>query len=143
MPPSGELASTTFPSVETAGREPDGKPTLVERLRAQQEHHHHRPKAVRVVVALTGFVLLAAGAALLVLPGPAFAVLPVALAILSLEFLWAERLMEKAVEQAEKAKAEAMKRSKTERRLLTAATLLATAAGITAILLWDIPYLPF
>ena len=44
-------------------------------------------------VALLGGVLLAAGVAMLVLPGPAVVVIPSALAILAIEFLWARRLL--------------------------------------------------
>ena len=49
----------------------------------------------RIVVAIVGFTLLFIGVAMLVLPGPAIVVIPVALAILGTEFLWARRLMEK------------------------------------------------
>ena len=128
--------------MEGSPREPDGKPSLVERLRDQREEHKDRHIVVRVAFAIAGFTLLAAGAAMVVLPGPALAVLPVALAILSLEFLWAERLMEKALEHADRAKAEAMRRTPAQRRMIAAVTVLASAAGIAAILLWDIPYLP-
>jgi hypothetical protein len=37
--------------------------------------------------------VLVIGVALLVLPGPAFLVIPLGLVILSLEFLWARRLL--------------------------------------------------
>ena len=129
--------------MEAAGPAPDEKPSLVERLRDQRDLHKDRHIVVRVAFVVAGFTLLAAGAAMVVLPGPALAVLPIALAILSLEFLWAERLMEKALEHADRAKAEAMKRTPAQRRMAAAVTVLASAAGIAAILLWDIPYLPF
>ena len=74
------------------------KPTLVERMRAQREVHANRPLYLRVLIAVAGFTLLLAGVAMLVLPGPAFAVIPVALAILSLEFAWAGRALETALE---------------------------------------------
>lgn len=45
----------------------------------------------RLVIALLGLSVLALGLALLVLPGPAFIVLPAGLAILALEFEWARR----------------------------------------------------
>ncbi|MEK6606869.1 MAG: PGPGW domain-containing protein [Myxococcota bacterium] len=45
------------------------------------------------MVAIVGFSVLAFGAALLVLPGPAFVVIPVGTAILAVEFLWARRLL--------------------------------------------------
>jgi tellurite resistance protein TerC len=45
----------------------------------------------KTVVILGGGALLIAGLALLVLPGPAFVVIPSALAILAIEFVWARR----------------------------------------------------
>jgi hypothetical protein len=45
----------------------------------------------KTLVALAGGSLLFAGLAMLVLPGPAFGVLPAALAILAIEFVWARR----------------------------------------------------
>ena len=45
--------------------------------------------ARRVVVAVVGGTVLLIGLALVVLPGPAFVVIPIGLAILSLEFAWA------------------------------------------------------
>ena len=45
----------------------------------------------KTLVALVGGSLLLAGLAMLVLPGPAFVVIPAALAILALEFIWARR----------------------------------------------------
>ena len=45
--------------------------------------------ARRIAVALVGGTVLAIGIALLVLPGPAFVVIPVGLAILGAEFAWA------------------------------------------------------
>jgi uncharacterized protein (TIGR02611 family) len=45
----------------------------------------------KILVAVLGGALLIAGVALLVLPGPAVVVIPAALAILAVEFLWARR----------------------------------------------------
>ncbi len=42
-------------------------------------------------VLLGGGALLVAGLAMLVLPGPAFVVIPAALAVLAIEFIWARR----------------------------------------------------
>ena len=50
----------------------------------------------RIAILLTGGTVLATGVALLVLPGPAFIVIPVGLAILAIEFAWARRLLRKA-----------------------------------------------
>lgn len=47
--------------------------------------------ARRIVIAVIGITVLLLGIALLVLPGPAFVVIPTGLAILGLEFAWARR----------------------------------------------------
>lgn len=50
----------------------------------------------RLSVALVGGTVLLVGLALIVLPGPAFIVIPAGLAILALEFAWAKRWLRKA-----------------------------------------------
>lgn len=50
----------------------------------------------RVVVAVIGFTVLLIGVAMVVLPGPAVLVIPLGLAILATEFVWARRLLDKA-----------------------------------------------
>lgn len=45
--------------------------------------------ARKIVVGVIGFTVIIIGIALLVLPGPAFVVIPAGLAILALEFAWA------------------------------------------------------
>jgi tellurite resistance protein TerC len=57
-------------------------------------------QARRMVVLVIGGSVLLVGLALLVLPGPAFVVIPVGLAILSTEFLWARRWLRKLREGA-------------------------------------------
>jgi hypothetical protein len=52
--------------------------------------------ARKVAVLIVGGTVLAAGVALIVLPGPAFLVIPAGLAILATEFLWARRLLQYA-----------------------------------------------
>ena len=51
--------------------------------------------ARRVVVGVIGGTVTLLGLALLVLPGPAFLVLPIGLSILATEFLWAKRWLRK------------------------------------------------
>jgi hypothetical protein len=46
-------------------------------------------------IGLAGFILLAFGLALIVLPGPAVVVIPLALALLATEFAWARRLLQR------------------------------------------------
>jgi uncharacterized protein (TIGR02611 family) len=49
----------------------------------------------RVIVSVIGATVLLIGIALLVLPGPAFVVIPVGLAILATEYAWARRWLRK------------------------------------------------
>lgn len=51
--------------------------------------------ARRIAVAVVGSTVLAVGVALLVLPGPAVVVIPIGLAILSVEFAWARLWLKK------------------------------------------------
>lgn len=51
--------------------------------------------ARRLVIAVVGVTVLLIGIALLVLPGPAFIVIPLGLAILAVEFAWARRLLKR------------------------------------------------
>lgn len=52
--------------------------------------------ARRLVVAVIGSTVVLVGIALIVLPGPAFIVIPIGLGILGLEFAWARRLLKRA-----------------------------------------------
>lgn len=49
--------------------------------------------ARRIVIGVIGGTITLIGLLLVVLPGPAFIVLPLGLAILGAEFLWARRLL--------------------------------------------------
>jgi tellurite resistance protein TerC len=51
--------------------------------------------ARRVIVSVVGVTVLLIGVALLVLPGPAFIVIPIGLAILATEYAWARRWLKK------------------------------------------------
>jgi tellurite resistance protein TerC len=59
--------------------------------------------ARKVVIGVVGGSVLALGAALIVLPGPAFLVIPLGLGILSLEFAWARRWLQVARERGAQA----------------------------------------
>jgi uncharacterized protein (TIGR02611 family) len=115
---------------------------MVQRLEAQRERHRNRPLFVRVLYIAVGFTLLAAGVAMLVLPGPAFVVIPIGLAVLSLEFAWAEQLLERALEQGELAKRKAAETTTMQRVLTGIAVALAAGALLAWGLLGDIPLLP-
>jgi uncharacterized protein (TIGR02611 family) len=47
----------------------------------------------RLTVTIVGLTILGIGIAMIILPGPAIAVIPLALAILATEFAWARRVL--------------------------------------------------
>ena len=69
---------------------------------------------------------------MLALPGPAFVVIPIGLAILALEFTWAERLLETALEKAADAQDKAADATPLQKGLGLAAGAVAIAAFVVA-----------
>lgn len=59
-------------------------------------------QARRLIVTVIGVTVLAAGFAMIVLPGPAVFVIPVGLAILATEFIWARKLLVTVKERIER-----------------------------------------
>jgi uncharacterized protein (TIGR02611 family) len=118
------------------------EPKVVQKLRARRESHKDRGWIYRGAFIVAGVVLTLGGVALLVLPGPAFLVIPIGLAILSLEFAWAGRLLDKSLEQAQVAQQKAAQTS-VRQRVITA---LAIACAVGAFVVWavigDVPVLP-
>jgi tellurite resistance protein TerC len=49
----------------------------------------------KVLIAIIGTTIIIIGIVLIVLPGPAFIVIPIGLAVLASEFVWARRLLER------------------------------------------------
>ena len=126
--------------------EPEGEqrkhPTIA-KLHERKERHQLRPRPMRWGIALLGFLITLAGVIMTgPVPGPGFLVIPIGLALLALEFTWAERLLERAVLWADKTKDQAASRSKGEKIASVAAIVIGIAAFVTAAILWDIPVLP-
>ena len=119
-----------------------GEPKLVRKLRERQAEHKQRGRLYRWAFVLLGVAVLGVGIAMLALPGPAFVVIPIGLAILSLEFAWAEHLLEKALVKGEDAKRKASQASRGQKILSGLALACAVGAAATAAVLWDIPLLP-
>jgi uncharacterized protein (TIGR02611 family) len=118
------------------------RPRLVDKLEARRATHRERHLVFRIGFGLVGALILLAGLVMLVTPGPAFVLIPIGLAMLSMEFIWAERLLDKSLEQAARAQQKAAQTSRTQRVLAAIATALALAAAGLAVLWWDIPVLP-
>jgi uncharacterized protein (TIGR02611 family) len=113
-----------------------------ELLAERREAHVRRSRFYRAGFAIVGATVTLAGVAMLVTPGPAFVVIPIGLAMLALEFAWAERLLDRALDQAEIAQRKAAETTRAQRILGAIAAALAVAAAVTAWLLWEIPLIP-
>jgi tellurite resistance protein TerC len=61
-------------------------------------------QAKRLIIAIIGFTVLLIGLAMVVLPGPAFIVIPIALGILATEFIWAKKLLDRVKNRASNVK---------------------------------------
>jgi uncharacterized protein (TIGR02611 family) len=118
------------------------RPKLIEKLEARRATHRERGRLFRIGFGIAGALVLLGGLVMLVTPGPAFVLIPIGLAMLSLEFVWAEQLLEKSLEQAQIAQEKAAQTTRTQRILAAIATVLAIAACLLAVLWWDIPILP-
>lgn len=53
------------------------------------------PAVRKIVIAVIGTTIFLIGVALIVLPGPAFIVIPIGLSILASEFIWAQRVIKR------------------------------------------------
>jgi len=122
----------------------DGRPRhkLIERLELRRAVHRERHPLFRIAFGIGGVLVTLAGVIMLVTPGPAFVLIPIGLAMLSMEFVWAERLLVKSLEQAAVAQEKAAQTTRTQRILAAVATVLAIAAAVLAVLWWDVPLLP-
>jgi uncharacterized protein (TIGR02611 family) len=121
----------------------DARPhPIIERLQARRERHLARGRIYRIVFAGAGFTVLVAGLALLVLPGPGIFVIVIGLTLLALEFAWAERMLERAIDRMERAKQVTTAATRWQKVFGALALSAASAAAVAAVLYWDVPLLP-
>jgi uncharacterized protein (TIGR02611 family) len=87
-------------------------------------------------------VVVLAGLAMIPLPGPGLLIVAAGLAILALEFAWAERWLERTIEQVDAAGDKVKHASRAQQVILGLLVVLAVAAVITLAYAWDLPFLP-
>ncbi len=117
-------------------------PKVVKKLERRRETHRDHGKVYRAAFVMAGAVIVLGGLAMLVLPGPAFLVIPIGLAILSLEFAWAGRLLDTALVQADVAKTKAANTTQAQKVLTGVAIAAALAAFVVIAIMYDVPVLP-
>ena len=132
------------PSAGADQKPEDDKPELLVKLGERKERHAERGLPARVGVVVLGVVLVLGGIVLSGpgVPGPGFLLILIGLSFLALEFDRAERLLERAIVAADRAKDRAENASRTQKIVSVVAGLGALGAFVAAAILWDIPLLP-
>ena len=125
-----------------SGEGTSSEPKVIRKLKARREEHKNRGTVYRTAFVVAGAVLTLGGLAMLVLPGPAFVVIPIGLAILSLEFAWAARMLDKSLEQAQVAQQKAAETTTRQRVVTALAVACAAAAFVAWAIMGDVPILP-
>ncbi|UJA21484.1 hypothetical protein HJD18_15530 [Thermoleophilia bacterium SCSIO 60948] len=74
---------------------------LQEFVERERERYEERGLAFRVAWITAAVIVLLAGIAMMVFPGPAFIVIPVGLAMLSLQFAWAGWVLDTGLEKGQ------------------------------------------
>jgi uncharacterized protein (TIGR02611 family) len=110
----------------SGGREPH---QLVRRLQERREAYGERGIVYRVAWVTASVIVVLAGIVMIVFPGPALVVIPIGLAMLSLEFAWAQRLLEHTLERGLDAK-DMAKRASRRQKLLGGAALVCLVAAL-------------
>jgi uncharacterized protein (TIGR02611 family) len=122
---------------------PDARPhPIIQRLQARRERHLARSRLYRIVFAVAGFTVLAGGLAMLVLPGPGLVVIVIGLTLLALEFAWAERMLERAVDRMERVRLVTTEATRWQRIFGALALAAGLGAIVAAAVYWDVPLLP-
>lgn len=117
---------------ERVGVRTSTPPVAPRRLRSLAPRFVRRRPVLRltwqVAIFFVGVAILAAGAVMLVTPGPGWAAIIVGFAVLATEFVWAQRILASVKRYALRAKDRAME-PRTRRILLVSGVLVALLVG--------------
>ncbi|MDQ3768996.1 MAG: PGPGW domain-containing protein [Actinomycetota bacterium] len=110
---------------------------MVVRLRRRRDAYLARNMIYKAAWVTAGLIVFLAGLVMIVVPGPALVVIPIGLAMLSLQFAWAENLLERALERATDA-GEAAKGLSGRQKILGAVAIVLGLACVAAlgVVLW-------
>ncbi len=111
------------------------------RLAQRRARHRGRSRPYRVGYAMAGILVTLAGVIMWgPVPGPGTLVIPLGLAMLALEFAWAERLLIRVHDYIERARGSVIRSRRARIAVVVAGTVGALAASAAAaIFIWDIP----
>ena len=121
---------------------PGARNRFVEGLQERRARHKERHHLIRVAAAIGGFLVVLLGIILIPLPGPGLLVVAVGLAVLALEFAWAEHLLERTVDRLGEAGEKVKRASPVGQVAVALLGVLAAAASLIVAYTRDIPLLP-
>jgi uncharacterized protein (TIGR02611 family) len=121
------VADLTRP--ERDGASHDAMPDALVKMRRRRTAHLKRGPIYRAAWVLGGVIVVLAGIVMLLFPGPALLVIPIGLAMLSLEFAWAGKLLETGVRSGMAAREHV---GRADRRVLVLGAV-AMAAAVAAV----------
>jgi hypothetical protein len=113
----------------------DDRPELLIKLQERKARHKQRNILHRVAVVIAGILIVIAG---IIMSGPGVP----GPGIVTLEFDWAERWLERLIIWGDKAAERAEQTTPKQRVVAGIATALAIAAFAVAAILWNIPLVP-
>jgi len=127
-------------SPDEGSKTPGGVRKRAQVTREQIRRRRTLDVTYRVFVLVIGVLVALAGVAMLVLPGPGWLVIILGVAILATEYAWANRLLQRVKDWAERAKNAALdpKRRKRNRNLAIAGCVAAALAAWAYIARWGL-----
>lgn len=106
------------------------RPRILQKLEARREAYQDKGRIYRLAWVVAGVIVVLAGVAMVVFPGPAVVVIPLGLAMLSFEFAWAQHLLDKGVDGGLQVKDKIVGAD----RRVQAFGAIAVVAGVAAVL---------
>ena len=127
-------------SPDEGSKTPGGVRKRAQVTREQIRRRRTLDVTYRVFVLVIGVLVALAGVAMLVLPGPGWLVIILGVAILATEYAWANRLLQRVKDWAERAKNAALdpKRRKRNRNLAIVGCVAAALAAWAYIARWGL-----
>lgn len=109
---------------------------LIRKLEARRESYADRGVVYKTAWTIAGFIVLGAGLAMTVLPGPALIVIPAGLAMLSFQFAWAQWALDEGLERSTKV-GRRVKEAERHQKILLAMAVLSGVAAV-AVVAWAV-----
>lgn len=103
---------------------------LQQRVEQERERYPERSRAFKIAWVTAGMIVVAAGIAMVVFPGPAVIVIPIGLLMISFQFAWAQRVIDTGLEGGKAAQGIASRATMQQKILAGAAVACAAAAVI-------------